>query len=144
MASAGLIGIEHLGRKNFQHRISKMHSHQDSWVKTLDQMDLISQDALTEGKEINIIYSKSWFRNRGHIEALKYNRLIYYNLDTGTYTIMDGTDKGSSYTPKPGDYLLNIDTGKRLDEFGFDMTPYKKIWDYGAHKSNGKIYEKVQ
>ena len=144
MASAGLIGIEHLGRKDFQHRISKMHSNQDSWVKTLDQMDLISQDALTEGKEINIIYSKSWLRNRGHIEALKYNRLIYYNLDTGTYTIMDGTDKGSSYTPKLGDYLLNIDTGRRLDEFGFDMTPYKKIWDYGVHKSNGKIYEKVQ
>ena len=143
MASAGLIGIEHLGRKDFQHRISKMHTNQDSWVKTLDQMDAISQDALTKGKEINIIYSKSWFRDRGHIEALKYNRLIYYNLDTGTYTIKDGTDKGSSYTPKPGDYLLNIDTGKRLEEFGFDMKPYKKIWDYGKHKNNGKIYEKV-
>jgi len=98
----------------------------------------------SQQEKINIIYSKSWFRNRGHIEAVKYNHLIYYNLDTVVYTVTDGTGKGSSYTPKLGDYLLNIDTGIRLEEFVFDISTYKKIWDYNQNGSNGKIYMKVQ
>ena len=144
VACGGLIGIEHLERRDFAHRINKMQIAQDSWVTTLDQMDQISQQALINGEEINIIYSKSWFRNRGHLERLTFNRLIYYDLDLQTYTVIDGTGKGSSYQPKSGDFLLNIDTGRRLNEFGFDMSPYKKIWDYSDKKSNGKIYRRVQ
>ena len=143
-ASSGLIGMEYLGRDDFFHRISKMQSNQDSWVKTYDQIDKISKIARQEGDEVNIIYSKSWFRNRGHLERLKYDRLVYYDLDAGTYTIMDGINKGAPYVPKKGDILLNIDTGKRLKEFGFDMSPYKQIWTYGDHKTNGKIYRKLQ
>ena len=144
VACSGLIGIEHLERRNFTHRINKMQIAQDSWIKTLDQMDQISQQALVDGEEINIIYSKSWFRNRGHLERLKFNRLVYYDLDLQTYTVMDGTGKGSSYEPKPGDFLLNIDTGRRLKEYGFDMSSYQKIWDYSDKQSNGKIYRRLQ
>ena len=144
VACSGLIGIEHLERRDFAHRINKMQIAQDSWVKTLDQMDQISQQALVNGEEINIIYSKSWFRNRGHLERLKFNRLVYYDLDLQTYTVMDGTGKGSSYEPKIGDFLLNIDTGRRLKEYGFDMSSYQKIWDYSDKKSNGKIYRRLQ
>ena len=144
IASGSWIGVEHLERRDFQQRIGKMHDNQDSWVKTLDQMDKISQQALLDGDEINIIYSKSWFRNRGHLERLKYNRLVYYDLDSGSYTVMDGTGKGQAYIPKRGDFLLNIDTGNRLNDFGFDMSPYQKIWDYGEKKSNGKIYRRSQ
>ena len=127
VACGGLIGIEHLERRDFVHRINKMQIAQDSWVKTLDKMDQISQQALIAGEEINIIYSKSWFRNRGHLERLKFNRLIYYDLDLQTYTVMDGTGKGTSYQPKSGDFLLNIDTGRRLSKLGFDMSPYKDL-----------------
>ena len=144
VACGGLIGIEHLERRDFVHRINKMQIAQDSWVKTLDKMDQISQQALIDGEEINIIYSKSWFRNRGHLERLKFNRLIYYDLDLQTYTVMDGTGKGTSYQPKSEDFLLNIDTGRRLNKLGFDMSPYKKIWDYSDKESNGKIYRRVQ
>ena len=142
VASTALISIEHLGRKDFLHLISKMHSNEDSCFKTLDQMDVISQNALLQGKEINIIYSKSWFRNRGHIEALKYNRLIFYNHDIGTYTFMDRTGMGSAYAPKKGDYLLKIDTGKRFEKFGFDMTSYKKYGTAETTKATAKHIKK--
>ena len=69
---------------------------------------------------------------------------MYYDLDSRTYRIMDGTDKGSIYSPKIGDFLLNIDTGKRLDTYQFDMSPYRLIWDYGDHTSNGKIYRRIR
>ena len=95
---SGLIGLEHLERQNFAHRITKQIA-QDSWVKTLERMDQISRQALMDGEDINIIYSKSWFRNRGHLERLRFNRLIYYDIDLQTYTVVDGTDKGSTYKP---------------------------------------------
>ena len=141
---SALIGLEHLERQNFAHRITKMQIAQDSWVKTLDRMDQISRQALMDGEEINIIYSKSWFRNRGHLERLRFNRLIYYDIDLQTYTVVDGTNKGSAYKPQPGDFLLNIDTGKRLKNSSIDMAPYDKIWDYDDRESNGKIYRRRQ
>ena len=144
VACSGWIGMEHLERRDFAHRINKMQIAQDSWVKTLDQMDQISQQALENGEEVNIIYSKSWFRNRGHLERLKFNRLIYYDLDLQTYTVIAGTDRGANYEPQAGDFLLNIDTGRRLDNNGFNMSPYQKIWDYNDRESNGKIYRRLK
>ena len=138
------IGTEHLERRDFSHRINKMHIAQDSWVKTLDQMNQISQEAIENGEEVNIIYAKSWFRNRGHLERLKFNRLIYYDLDLHTYTVIAGTGRGANYEPQAGDFLLNIDTGRRLDKIGFDMNPYQKIWDYNDRESNGKIYRRLE
>ena len=144
LTASTLIGIEHLERRNFWNRTSKMRSNQDSWVKTLDEMKKISRKARENGDEINIIYSKSWFRNRDHLKQLTYHRLIYFDLDKNEYLIMDGAGKGSNYTPNKGDFLINIDTGKRLREFGYDMTPYQKIWDYDPDKSNGKIYRRIE
>ena len=144
IACGGLIGTEHLEQRDFAQRINKMKIAQDSWVKTLDQMDQFSRQALINGEEINIIYSKSWFRNRGHLERLKFDRLIYYDLDLQTYTVVDGTGKGTPYQPKQGDFLLNIDTGRGLKEVGFDMRSYQKIWDYNDKQSNGKIYRMHQ
>ena len=143
-ACSGLIGLEHLERQNFAHRITKMQIAQDSWVKTLERMDQISRQALMDGEDINIIYSKSWFRNRGHLERLRFNRLIYYDIDLQTYTVVDGTDKGSTYKPQLGDFLLDIDTGKRLKNSSMDMAAYDKIWDYDDRESNGKIYRRRQ
>ena len=144
LTASTLIGIEHLERRNFWNRTSKMRISQDSWVKTLDEMKKISRKARENGDEINIIYSKSWFRNRDHLKQLTYHRLIYFDLEKNEYLIMDGAGKGSNYTPEKGDFLLNIDTGKRLRESGYDMTLYQKIWDYDADKSNGKIYRRIE
>ena len=145
LTASSLIGIEHLERQNFWNRTSKMQSNQDSWIKTLDQMKEISRQARENGDEINIIYSKSLFRNRDHLKRqLAYNRLIYFDLDKGEYFIVDGTNRGSNYEPKKGDFLLNIDTGKRLYDYGLDMSVYQKIYDYNPNISNGKIYRRIE
>ena len=145
LAASSLIGVEHLGRVNFWRRTSKMQTNQDSWVQTLNQMKSVSREAREAGDEINIIYSKSLFRNRDHLKRqLAYNRLIYFDLDKDEYLIIDGTDKGLTYQPKKGDFLLNIDTGKRLLDHGLDMSPYQKIYDYDPDVSNGKIYRRIE
>ena len=119
--------------------------NQDSWVQTLNQMKRVSREARKAGDEINMIYSKSLFRNRDHLKRqLAHNRLINFDLDKDEYLIIDGTDKGSVYQPQKGDFLLNIDTGKRLFNDGLDMSPYQKIYDYESDVSNGKIYRRIE
>ena len=145
IASSCLIGAEHLGRDDFHHRIVTMRTTHDSWVKTLDQLNQITKKSREKGEEVNIIYAKSWFRNRGPLERLNHDRLIYFDFDSNKYTIMHGTDKGSSYIPQKGDFLVNIDTGtKRFEQFKFDMTPYRKIYDYSPDESNGMIYRRIR
>ena len=145
LMASSIIGLEHQERRNFWKRIQRIQIGQDSWVKTLDQMKKISRTARENGEEINIIYSKSLFRNRDHLkQQLAYNRLIYFNLEKNEYTVIDGTGKGSEYIPKKGDFLLNIDTGKRLFDDGPNGSQYQKIYDYDPKTSNGKIYRRVQ
>ena len=145
LMASSIIGLEHQERRNFWKRIQRIQIGQDSWVKTLDQMKKISRTARENGEEINIIYSKSLFRNRDHLkQQLAYNRLIYFNLEKNKYTVIDGTGKGSEYIPKKGDFLLNIDTGKRLFDDGLNDSQYQKIYDYDPKTSNGKIYRRVQ
>ena len=145
LTASSLIGIEHLDRQNFWNRTSKIQSNQESWVKTLDQMKQISIKARENGDEINIIYSKSLFRNRDHLKRhLAYNRLIYFDLDKDTYLVIDGTNKGLDYSPQKGDFLLNIDTGNRLHDQAMDSSKYQKIYDYDSKISNGKIYLRLE
>jgi len=145
MLASSLIGIEHLDRRNFWKRVQRIQIGQDRWVRTLDQMKEISRAARENGDEINIIYSKSLFRNRDYLKRqLAYNRLVYFNLDNKNYTIIDGTGKGSKYSPKKGDFLLNVDTGQRLFSNGINGSKYQKIYDYDPKISTGKIYRRVQ
>ena len=145
MIASSLIGIEHLDRRNFWKRVQRIQIGQDRWVKTLDQMQEISQAARENGEEVNIIYSKSLFRNRDYLKQhLAYNRLVYFNLDNNNFTIVDGTDKGSEYSPQKGDFLLNIDTGKRLFSNEINGSQYQKIYDCNPNMSTGKIYRRTQ
>ena len=145
LMASSIVGLEHQERRNFWKRIQRIQIGQDSWVKTLDQMKEISRTARENGEEINIIYSKSLFRNRDHLkQQLAYNRLIYFNLEKNEYTVIDGTDKGLKYIPQKGDFLLNIDTGKRLFDDGLNDSQYQKIYDYDSKRSTGKIYRRVQ
>ena len=145
LMASSIVGLEHQERRNFWKRIQRIQIGQDSWVKTLDQMKEISRTARENGEEINIIYSKSLFRNRDHLkQQLAYNRLIYFNLEKNEYTVIDGTDKGLKYIPQKGDFLLNIDTGKRLFDDGLNDSQYQKIYDYDSKISTGKIYRRVQ
>ena len=144
VASSCLIGIEHLEGKGFNHRISKMKVDQESWVQTYDRLRTITTNARQNGEEINIIYSKSWFRNRGPLERLNFDRLIYFDLEDDVYTVMEGVGKGSYYSPVKGDLLVNIDTGKRLATHHIDMTAYREIYNYNPNENNGKIFRRIQ
>ena len=144
VASLALIGTEHLVRVDFHHRISKMRVSQESWRSTYDEIDRISKLAKKNGEEVNLIYSKSWFRNRDHLRRLKYDRLIYLDPDTHSHIIFDGIDTGKNYNPKPGDFLLNIDTGKQLEKHNIDTSSYQLIYEYDPDLSNGKIYRRFK
>ena len=143
-ASLALIGSEHLARVDFHHRISEMQVSQESWRSTYDKIDRISKLAKQNGDEVNLIYSKSWFRNRDHLRRLKYDRLIYLDPDTHAHIIFDGIDAGQNYIPKPGDFLLNIDTGKQLEKHSIDLSSYQLIYEYDPDLSNGKIYRRFK
>ena len=104
----------------------------------------IRDRAKQNGDEVNLIYSKSWFRNRDHLRRLKYDRLIYLDPDTHAHIIFDGVDTGQNYIPKPGDFLLNIDTGKQLEKHSIDLSSYQLIYEYDPDLSNGKIYRRLK
>ena len=144
IASLGLIGTEHLVRVDFHHRINKMQESQESWRSTYDEIDRLSKLAKQNGHEVNLIYSKSWFRNRDHLRRLKYDRLIYLDPDSHSHIVFDGIDRGQPYVPKPGDFFLNIDTGKQLKKHNIDLNSYQLIYEYDPGLSNGKIYRRFK
>ena len=122
------------------HRVNDITSAHRSWATTLAAVDTVTEPARINGEEINLIFSKGWFKNNNHLKRLKYDRLIYLNEDTKDITIHDGIDKGKPYSPKQGDYFLNIDTGKRLKKFNIDLSSYSLIYELDPTISNGKIY----
>lgn len=138
--SIALVGIEDGLPNNFMHRVNDITSAHRSWATTLAAVDTVTEPARINGEEINLIFSKGWFKNNNHLKRLKYDRLIYLNEDTKDITIQDGIDKGKPYSPKQGDYFLNIDTGKRLKKFNIDLSAYTLIYELDPTISNGKIY----
>ena len=121
-----------------------MKVNQESWVQTYDQLHTITKNTLQNGEEVNIIYSKSWFRNRGPLERLNFDRLIYLDLEADVSTVMEGVDKGFYYSPVKGNFLMNIDSGKYLATHHVDMTAYKEIYDYNPNENNGTIFRRIQ
>ena len=56
------------------------------------------------------------------MKALTYDRLVYYDIDKKHYRIKAGEDKGKFYDAQPGDYLIDIDTGKKLTKYSVDLS----------------------
>ena len=144
VASSCLIDIEHLEGKGFNHRISKMKVNQESWVQTYDRWSTITKNARQNGEEINIIYSKSWFRNRGPLERLNFDRLIYFDLEADVYTMIGGVGKAPYYSPFKGDFLAKIDIGNHLTTHHVDMTACRKTYNYNPNQNNSKIFRRIQ
>ena len=70
-------------------------------MQTLNQIKIERREAREAGDEINMIYSKSLFRNRDHLKRqLAYKRLIHFDLDKDEFLIIDGTDRGPAYQAK--------------------------------------------
>ena len=84
----------------------------------------ITRRAKEKGETINLIYSKGWFKHSDQMKKLTYDRLVYYDIDNRQYIIKAGIDKGKPYSPQTGDYLVDIDTGRKLTKNGIDLSKY--------------------
>jgi hypothetical protein len=102
-------------------------------------VDHLTKEAKINGEDVNLIFTKSWFRRKRHLDRFKYDRLIFFNPTDKSYTVVDGINSGDSYTPKTGDFLINIDRGN-TDFLGDELKKYNEVYRYSPRKSNGWIY----
>jgi hypothetical protein len=64
---------------------------------------------------------------------------VYYDIDTREYTIKDGINSGSSYSQSKGDFLVDIDTGKKLTQYGIDLPDYQLLYQGNTNKKYARI-----
>ena len=137
-----VLGFEDRQAGTFRQRVSEMTQKQRSWITTFDQIDKTTREAKNKGEVVNVIFSKSWFKHSDHLRTLRYDRLIYFDIDSGTYTIVDGINKNEVYTPQPGDLLIDIDTGPKFNEFDFEINldNYQLIYKQSQEREYGRIF----
>ena len=123
-----LLNVEDQEQATFRHRAGKISWKQRSWRTTYNEAKAITEQAKENGETVNLIYSKGWFKHSDQMKALTYDRLVYYDIDTRRYIIKAGIGKGKFYTPQSGDYLVDIDTGKKLTEHGVDLSNFELLY----------------
>ena len=139
LSAIGVVALEHQGDNTFFHRVQSTKIRQASWLKTIIKIDEIARDTKNDGKDVNLIFTKSWFNLNRHLDRLRYDRLIFLDPKTKKYTIIDGIDKDESYIPRKGDLLINIDQNG-LDFLGESINSYDLIFSYSENIKNGRIY----
>ena len=107
--------------------------------KPIIKIDDITRDTKNDGKDVNLIFTKSWFNLNRHLDRLRYDRLIFLDPTTKKYTIIDGINKDEPYIPQKGDFLINIDQNG-LDFLGKSLDSYDLIYSYSEKVKNGRIY----
>lgn len=135
-----VVGIEDRQAKTFRARATEISSKQRSWRQTLRKADAIATKAKRQGEEVNLIYTKGWFRSSDQMKTLTYDRLVYYDIDTRTYTIIDGIDRGEPYRPQQGDFLIDIDSGKKTFTHGIQSSDFEAIYQHNPELIYGRIY----
>ena len=135
-----LLNIEDQQEATFRHRAGKISWKQRSWRTTYNEAKAITQQAKENGETVNLIYSKGWFKHSDQMKDLTYDRLVYYDIDTRSFTIKAGISKGESYTPQSGDYLVDIDTGKKLTEYGIDLSNYELLYQEDPSRQYARIF----
>ncbi|QNI84093.1 putative membrane protein [Synechococcus sp. PROS-7-1] len=136
---AGFIAVEHQVDDNFLERVVNLKTKQASWLQTVKRIETITRDTRRSGRDVNVIYTKSWFRRNRHLDRFHYDRLVYLDPDTRRYSVVDGINKGSDYQPKAGDLLINIDKGG-LGFLGDTLNDYEEVYRYSDRVRNGRIY----
>ena len=139
MSGIGFIALEHQGENTFFHRVQSTKTRQASWLTTIIKIDDITRDTKNDGKDVNLIFTKSWFNLNRHLDRLRYDRLIFLDPTTKKYTIIDGINKDEPYIPQKGDFLINIDQNG-LDFLGKSLDSYDLIYSYSEKVKNGRIY----
>ena len=136
-----VVGVEDRQAKTFRARATEISSKQRSWRQTLQTTDDLATNAKRQGDEVNLIYTKGWFRSSDQMKTLTYDRLVYYDIDTQTYEIIDGIDRGESYKPQKGDFLIDIDSGKKTFQHGITRSNYKLLHEQDPNLPYGRIFK---
>ena len=135
-----LLNIEDRQAATFRQRAELISWQQRSWQTTLNKARDITQSAKENGETVNLIYSKGWFQHSDQMKDLTYDRLVYYDIDSRCYIIKAGIGKGQLYTPQSGDYLVDIDTGKKLTKHGVDLSNYDVLYQENPSRKYARIF----
>ena len=135
-----LLNIEDRQAATFRQRAQLISWKQRSWRTTMNEARAITQRAKENGETVNLNYSKGWFKHSDQMKALTYDRLVYYDIDTRRYIIKAGIRKGELYTPQPGDYLVDFDTGKKLTKYGIDLSNYDLLYQEDPSRQYARIF----
>ena len=135
-----LLNIEDRQSATFRQRAQLISWKQRSWRTTLNEARSITTRAKENGETVNLIYSKGWFKHSDQMKALTYDRLVYYDIDTRRYIIKAGIGKGEFYTPQEGDFLVDIDTGKKLTKYGIDLSNYDVLYQEDSGRDYARIF----
>jgi len=135
-----ILNIEDRQAKTFRARAEEITVKQRYWRRTLNRADEFATKAKERGEEVNLIFTKGWFKSSEEIKKIAYDRLVYYDIYTRTYKIISGIDRGMGYMPKTGDFLINIDSGKKTFNHGINPANYTLLWQ---HDSSLKHYAKI-
>ena len=73
------------------------------------------------------------------MKQLQADRLIEYHRGRKPYTIVSGIDKGESYTPGAGDFLLTIDK-RELKDLDQDTDQYDPVYAYNTDLRSARIF----
>ena len=136
---AGLLGLEQVQADGFLERVRSIKAKQHSWLTTFNEIEAVTAQAKRQGEEVNLVFTKSWFRRKRHLDRFKVDRLIFLDPSTLTYTTVGGIGRGEVYTPKPGDFLIDIDKGN-LKFLGDELNRYEQVYRYSSQRGNGRIY----
>ena len=63
-----------------------------------------------------------------------------YDIDTRHYIVKAGIGKGKFYTPQSGDFLVDIDTGKKLTTYGIDLSKYDLLYQEDPNREYARIF----
>jgi len=135
-----LLTIEDRQAATFRQRAELISWKQRSWRTTLNEARAITKQAKERGETVNLIYSKGWFKHSDQMESLTHDRLVYYDIDSRRYIIKSGINKGEFYTPRSGDYLVDIDTGSKLTKFGIDLSNYDLLYQEDPNRQYARIF----
>ena len=115
VTSTAIISVDHATTQNtFASNVIDLKFEQNYIQSTYEKLDEISRKIRMSGDDVNIIINrKSRFSAKRHLNRIPYKSLIEYIPSQNIYLVKDGADKGSTYTPKIGDIVANLD--KQID-----------------------------
>ena len=99
-ACAILIGVDHLQKDNFSSAVHRVSRKQVIWESAYNATRRRLKSARSNGEEVNLIFTDSWFTRRRHLDKLPSNRLIFLDPIKSNYIVLVAKAKEKSTCPK--------------------------------------------